>query len=103
MANYPTDAIAPTAAFPVTSTVKFSNTGSSTVAFNLATPISHVGEVAAFIDGVAYRMRSGRLVKAALPRALNANPKHVLRLFAELEQDGYITMIKDKGYTVVKR
>ena len=52
MANYPTDAIAPTAAFPVTSTVKFSNTGSSTVAFNLATPISHVGEVAAFIDGV---------------------------------------------------
>ena len=58
---------------------------------------------AAFIDGAAYRMRSGRLVKAALPRALNANPKHVLRLFAELEQDGYITMIKDKGYTVVKR
>ena len=58
---------------------------------------------AAFIDGVAYRMRSGRLVKAALPRALNANPKHVLRLFAELEQDGYITMIKDKGYTVAKR
>ena len=29
MANYPTDAIAPTAAFPVTSTVKYTNTGSS--------------------------------------------------------------------------
>ena len=52
MANYPTDATAPTAAFPVTSTVKYTSTGSSTTVFNLSQPVSHVGEVAAFIDGV---------------------------------------------------
>ena len=51
MASYPSDAIAPIAAFPVVSTVKYTSTGSSTV-FNLSQPVSHVGEVAAFIDGV---------------------------------------------------
>jgi len=52
MATYPTDAIAPITAFPVTSTVTFSSTGAVATDFNLATSVAHAGEVAAFIDGV---------------------------------------------------
>ena len=52
MASYPSDALAPTAAFPVVSTVKYSSTGASATVFNLSQPVSHSGEVAAFIDGV---------------------------------------------------
>ena len=52
MASYPSDATAPIAAFPVTSTIKFTSTGASATVFNLASPVTHVGEVAAFIDGV---------------------------------------------------
>lgn len=52
MATYPTDATAPITAFPVTSTVTFSSTGAVATDFNLATSVTHAGEVAAFLDGV---------------------------------------------------
>ena len=52
MATYPTDAIAPITAFPVTSTVTYSSTGPAATDFNLSTSVAHAGEVAAFIDGV---------------------------------------------------
>ena len=52
MATYPSDATAPVAAFPVVSTVKYSSTGASATVFNLSQPVSHVGEVAAYVDGV---------------------------------------------------
>ena len=52
MATYPTDATAPIAAFPVVSTVKYTSTGASATVFNLSQPVTHAGEVAAFIDGI---------------------------------------------------
>jgi|TARA_B100000035_G_scaffold282110_1_gene263467 hypothetical protein len=58
MATYPTDATAPITAFPVTSTVTFSSTGAVATVFNLATSVTHAGEVAAFIDGVLQQTTS---------------------------------------------
>lgn len=51
MATYPTDATAPITAFPVTATVTYSSTGSSTY-FNLPATVDFPGEIAAFADGV---------------------------------------------------
>jgi hypothetical protein len=52
MATYPDDATAPITAFPITSTITYSSTDALTTDFNLATTVTHAGEVAAFIDGV---------------------------------------------------
>lgn len=52
MATYPDDATATLAAFPVTSTVTYNNTGLTTTAFNLSAAVSLASEVGVFIDGV---------------------------------------------------
>jgi hypothetical protein len=51
MATYPDNATAPTTAFPVATTVAYTNTGAETV-FNLSGTAEHSGEVLAFADGV---------------------------------------------------
>lgn len=51
MATYPTDATTTITAFPVTSTITYSSTGSATD-FNLSATVEHRGEVAAFLDGI---------------------------------------------------
>jgi len=51
MATYPDNATAPTAVFPVLTTVTYTNTGAETV-FNLSGTAEHSGEVLAFADGV---------------------------------------------------
>jgi hypothetical protein len=51
MATYPNDATTTITAFPVTSTITYTSTGSSTD-FNLSATVNHRGEVAAFLNGV---------------------------------------------------
>ena len=51
MATYPSDATANTTAFSTLSSIKYTNTGVSTV-FNLAGTVEHRGEVVAFVDGI---------------------------------------------------
>lgn len=52
MATYPTDATTTITAFPVTSTIIYSSTGTARTVFNLSATVDHRGEVAAFIDGI---------------------------------------------------
>ena len=63
MATYPDNATAPVTAFPVATTVAYTNTGTDTV-FNLSGSAEHSGEVLAFADGVtqsttAYSVSNG--------------------------------------------
>jgi hypothetical protein len=91
MATYPTDATSSITAFPVTSTIKYTNTGSATV-FNLSSPVSFTGEVAAIIDGImqatsSYSLSNGgaSLTFAASPNASNLTLQ-TLSIPAKLKQ-----------------
>ena len=74
MATYPTDATAPITAFPVTSTVTYSSTGPTSTEFNLATAVAHVGEVAAFIDGVLQQTTAYTISNAGATASFLAVP-----------------------------
>jgi len=74
MATYPTDATAPITAFPVTSTVTYSSTGAVSTEFNLATAVAHVGEVAAFIDGVLQQTTAYTISNAGATASFLAAP-----------------------------
>ena len=57
----------------------------------------------AFIDGAGYKSRGARSIKTALPKAISARPALVVKLFRQLETDGFVAMHSHGGYKVIKR
>ena len=57
----------------------------------------------AFIDGAGYKSRGARSIKTALPKAISARPSLVVKLFRQLETDGFVAMNSHGGYKVIKR